>query len=1401
MSAEHAAADAAFLSRYELVSLLAKDRSAELYKARQRATGQLVAVRMMPVDGAGRREDLARRRGARLRRSVRLCARLHHPNIVRLIDAGQTEQGQLYTVFELVPGQNLSELLADEGALGPQEARHLMLQVLDALGCAHGLGVVHGEMCPAAVVVVPTGARRNALVIGFCSGVVAAGVREDGEAAPGSGERPLGAPVYAAPEQLRGFPPTARSDLYSWALVFLECLTGKPAVTRRSLASGALEQASAGAIRIPAALRDHPLGALLRRATQADIAARSVTADGLLRELDACSVDGLSRGALTHPDDAPAGEGRAETGRPTARAGARGSAAATPEAPGGLARGSAAATPEASGELARGSAATTLEAPATRAIEAERRPLTAVCCALTLAGPGLAAVDVDEVDELFGELLELCDEVARRHGGRLECALGDQVLLHFGYPAAHEDDARRGARAALEIAAEIRARSARLEAERGISVALRAGIHTGLVVAREGQQHVQHLGVTLQTAARLSAAAAPGAVVVSGETHQILRGVFDCEETRACVGLEGTGAARVYRLNDELPAPDRTGSGEDMAPLFGRELEIDLLIQRWGQARQGTGQSVLVTGGPGIGKSRLALELVRRLRREAHACLECRCSSDRRKSALHPIVDLLERLVGIGPDERSRDNLDALEALLSRYHFRLEETVPLLAALLSIPLSDRYTPAADPPLRQRRQTFETLLSLVFEMAEERPMLLLVEDLHWADAATLEWLGALVGEVPSARVLALLVARPEFAPPWATSGMLQIQLGRLDRAHVQRMVEQIAGGRALPAAVLEQIVRRADGVPLHVEELTRMVLESGTLREEAGRYVLSAPLSEIAIPTSLRALLAARLDRLGRAKETAQIAAVLGREFTCELLAAVSQGGESAVREDLDVLIAADLIHGKPRASGTLYTFKHVLLRDAAYESLPRRAQRWVHARVARALEESFPEIVEARPELLARHWAAAGQKPKAIGYAERAAERALNWPGGIDQDAEAVAHIKDALGWLAAIPDERERAYAELRLSNLLIQALLDSRGHMDSELMAAVGRCQELNDMLGDTPLTSPTLWAMCAYHHQRNHRPEARQLAERLVNMAERSGDTGQLVWSLPLLGHCAWIEGKLREARQHLERAVALYDDEAHRRHAFLYGMDSRALAEATLVLVLCLLGYPKEAIALGERVVAWARELDHPPSLWQASIFLIMARHFGRDREKVAEESRRLEEQTKRKKFRYSEYCATFRCWAAGDLDGLLQTEPLRSREFLLGRTYYLSLAAELEAERGQHEAAIERLDRGLRLAEETGEVYYVPELCRLKAASVLAYAPRAPEGEACLQRAIAVARTQGARLLETRATVALCRVLLAQGRRDEGRTLLGEICGSPDEPATMPELIEARRLLGELSGGG
>ncbi|MGK3961094.1 TOMM system kinase/cyclase fusion protein [Sorangium sp. So ce118] len=1412
MSRTGIASGSVFQGRYEIVSVLRESGFADVYQGRQLATGQAVAIKVMHPMRGGKPADVARR-CARFHQETRFCAQLHHPNIVRLIDAGQTDEGTLYTIFEFVPGQNLAEVLAEEVALEPREARHLMLQVLDALGCAHAQSVVHRDLKPSNIMIVSTGARRNALVLDFGIGALIAGAMEGVDAKLTPSNEILCTPAYAAPEQLLGEPVSVRSDLYAWGLVFLECLTGRPSIEGRSLQEVLFRQASSEPIPIPRALLGHPLGALLRRATRKDVAERVVTASGLLRELEACDVEGLSRedfaeaarelGPPRGREPVAAGEGpwrySASETAPLDR-----SPRETRAAPGRTAEASTLPSPATPTSVERPTPpeAARPDGASAADLDGERRPLTVVCCAFTASGPSLKNTDVEEIDDLLGEQQDVCAEIARRHRGRFAGALGDQILLHFGYPSAQEDDARRAARAALEIAADVRARSARLQATRGVSLEVRIGLHAGLVIAGQSHRYTQHLGTTPQIAARLSALAAPGTVVVSGDAFRLLRSRFMFEQEMSRDLSCADRPIATYRMGQEIPpaTQDRSTAGRDTEPLIGRSQELDLLLQRWSQVQQGIGQSILVTGGPGIGKSRLTWELARRLHGEWHSCLECRCTPDRRNSALHPMIELLDRLIDPGRDDAPGRKLARLEALLSRRGFDLEETVPLLAALLSIPLDGRYAAPPDPPARQKERTLNALVTMLFDMAEERPVLFMVEDLQWADPTSLEWLGMMIADFPSARIMALFTARPEFSPPWSTSGMLQIQLGRLDRSHVEHMVARLAGGRSLPEPLLAQVVDRTDGVPLFVEELTRMVLESGALVDKGDHYALSEPISALAIPTTLRGLLMARLDRLGRAKETARIAAALGREFSQEVLSAVSTLDGELVQEDLDRLMAADLIHRKRRLNNPTYQFKHVLIRDAAYESLSRRSRRQVHARIAGTLEARFPEIVAARPDLLAYHHAAAEQKRQAIAYAEAAAERALKRPANAD-DTEAVVHVTQALGWLPAIPDGRERALAELRLNSLLILALLDRRGYMPRELSASVKRCQELSDELGDSPMTAPTLWAMFMYHHVGSHRPEARTLAERLLDMAGQSHDTGQLVSSMLLLGQCLWAEGRLAEARQRFDAVVALYDPLAHREHAFVFGLDSKVCAQYTLAQVLYLMGCPAQALAHGQAAVAWARELDHPGSLGMALLHLAGVYHYGKEREKVAAATESLLQLTEHHQLWFKELCWAMRCWAERDLEQLQRhIETIRDAGQQLGLPYWLSLVAELEAERGQHRAAVEQLADCLRLAAESGDAYYVPELYRLKALSLRAFGADAEqESERCLQQSIAVAREQGARTIELRSTLALCRMLVQQERRDEARPFLRGIMSWPVECAALPSFAEARALLQEVTG--
>lgn len=1359
LSGPVAALAAALRDRYELLGILGQGGFSTVYKARQLATEQPVALKLLRMQEGGT-AAANERRLARFQRETKLCAQMHHPNIVRLIDSGSAEGVGVYTVFEFVPGKNLGQVLAEEGRLEPSEARHLMAQVLDALACAHAQGVVHRDIKPANLMVVPTGARRNVLVLDFGIGSFAEERQREAQPRLTLTSESIGTPAYAAPEQLLGEPPTPRSDLYTWGLVFLECLTGRRIMEGATVAELMYRQLSPEPVPLPAMLVGHPLGRLLQRVTVKSPALREVTAQELLLELEACDLSGLryQEGVvqppleLTTPEHGWVPEVGVRSG---------------PEAPGG----------------ARGA----------RWVEGERRQLTALCCKLNVLGLGPGGGDIEELDQQLGMLLEACTRIVQRFGGQPAGALGDEVLFYFGYPVAREDDARRAARAALMLAAEVRARGMALMAERKARVEVRLGLHTGLVVAHDPATH--GLGSTPRLAARLCALAQPGSILVSADTWRLLRRRFALEEA----GLRQTDGApypvEAYLLREGAPS-----AGPWTVPLTSREQELASLLEEWRRTRGGLGRTVVLSGEPGIGKSRLASEVGARLRAQGVTWLECHCMPEGMNTPLFAITRMLERLLDPACELGPEGKVERLEPLLSRLGFDLAQALPLLSALLSLPLPERWQPLDISAQKHREMTREVILALLFGLAEQAPLALLVEDVQWADPSTLELLGQLVEDVQSARLYALFCARPEFQPAWPASAVQFIHLGRLERPEVERLAARIAGGRELPAEVLEQVVGRTDGVPLFIEELLQAMLEAGVLEARGERYELTRALSGVSIPGTLRDLLTARLDRLGRAKETAQVASALGREFSLELLQAASVVEAAAVQEDLDRLMAAELLYRKRRPKGATYLFKHALVRDAAYESMLKRSRQQVHARVARAIEEHFPELARERPELVAQHCAAAGQEPQAIRYAQQAALVALQRSA----NAEALAHARQALEWLHSLQEPRERAELELALNGIITPALMATRGYGDPELERMNSRSLEIMDSLGESPQIFPTLWALCLYHHMCSHRARAREFAERMLALAERGGqasaDSGQTTAALTALSLCLWMEGRFPEARARLEHALALYDTQRHRGLAYAYGLDPKAWAHMILGIVLWFLGHPDQAQLQVELSLAWTRELKQQNGIGLALVIMTMLHHLTREPEAVMLAADEAIEVSERYGLPFNRnYASLIRSWASLDVDGASRILDTHQRVGqVAAMPYYRSILAEVEAAHGRVDVALAHLDGCLRFAEEHGDRYYVAELLRLQGVFLLRREPTAGEAaEHCFRQALSVSRSQGARLAELRATVDLCRLLRAQGRASEARALLAGLLGGFTE--SVSALREARALLEELGG--
>jgi class 3 adenylate cyclase len=606
-----------------------------------------------------------------------------------------------------------------------------------------------------------------------------------------------------------------------------------------------------------------------------------------------------------------------------------------------------------------------------RTPDAERRQLTVLFCDLVDSTVLASQLDPEEWREVVRAYQDTCAKVIARFEGHIAQYLGDGLLVYFGYPSAHEDDAQRAVRAGLGVVEAMGQLNLRLTQERGVSLAVRLGCHTGLVVVGDvgggTRQEQLALGDTPNLAARLQGLAAPNTLVLSTTTSQLLGGFFACQAlgTHQLKGF--AQPIEVYQVLYESTARSRLEAAgrTSLTPLVGREPEVALLRERWAQVKEGLGQVVLLSGEAGIGKSRLVQVLTEQVASEPQAWLTpCQCSPYYQNTALYPLIELLERVaLRLEREESPQQKLSKLEGFVVRYGLPLAGAVPLFAALLSLPLSADYAPLTFSPEQQKQKTLQAFLAIFLRIASQQPVLFVMEDLHWVDPSTLELLTVLVDQGPTARILALFTCRPDFSPPWTgRSHLTQVTLNRLPRRQAAELTGRVAHGKALPAEVVEQVVAKTDGVPLFVEELTKMVLESGLLRERAECYELTGPLLPLAIPTTLHDSLMARLDRLAAVKGLAQLGATLGREFSYELLRAVSPWDEDTLRRGLQQLVAAEFLYQRGLPPQAAYVFKHALIQDAAYQSVLRSTRQQYHQRIAQVLEEHFPETTETQPE-------------------------------------------------------------------------------------------------------------------------------------------------------------------------------------------------------------------------------------------------------------------------------------------------------------------------------------------------------------------------------------------------------------------------------------------------------
>jgi predicted ATPase/class 3 adenylate cyclase len=1034
---------------------------------------------------------------------------------------------------------------------------------------------------------------------------------------------------------------------------------------------------------------------------------------------------------------------------------------------------------------------------------AERRQLTVMFVDLVGSTALASRLDPEEMAELLRAYQSAVAGAIARFEGHVAQYMGDGVLAYFGYPRAHEDEAERAVRAGLAAVAAVHS----LGSAPSGTLAVRVGIATGPVVVgeliREGAAREDTVvGDTPNLAARLQTLAEPGAVVIAARTRQLIGGLFDLAEL-GLHPLKGFPVpVRAWRVVAERATESRFEAlhGAGLTPLVGREHEIGLLLERWGRAKEGEGQVVLLVGEPGIGKSRLVRALRGRLESEPHTALSHYCSPHHQTSPLYPVTSLLERAAGFAADDPTAVRLDKLEALLALSTDNGRAVAQLLAPLLSLATDERYPPLDMSPHRQKERTLEVLADQLLGLAAHRPVLALYEDVHWADPTSLELLDLVVDRVRGAPALVLITFRPEFVPPWTRyAHVTALTLSRLSRRQGAVMVERLSAGKALPATVLDQIVAKTDGVPLFVEELTRAVLETNLLRAEGDHYVLVGPLPPMAIPTTLQESLLARLDRLASAREVAQVAAAIGREFSHELLAVAALVPESDLQAALDDLVESGLVFRRGTPPQATYSFKHALVQDAAYATLVRAKRQRLHAGIAAAIEQHFPETVQAQPELLAHHYTEAALAEPAIEYWLKAGQRAI----ARSAMAEALAQLRNGLDLLAGLP-ETDRRRQELDLQVALGVALMATQGWAAPEAGRANARARELCEQIGSAAQLWPVLYGQWVFHAVRAEHDVARELAEELLRRAQEHQDAAATVVAHRILGTGAFWRGEVAAARGPLERTLALYDPERHHSLAFLYVQDPRVAALSGLSWALFTLGYPEQAQARSREAFDAARELAHSNTLAYALLFGCFFEQFRGARRDAQDRAEMLVALATEQNFPHFLAAATMvQGWAlteAGDVEtGLAQLRQglpaWRATGAGLYEPYFLGLQAEGHGRAGSVHEGLDLVAKALRRVEETGERWFEAELHRLAGELMLQLPETDLAGaEARLWQATTIARLQNAKLWELRAATRLARLWIEQDRRGEAHDLLAPLYSQFTEGFGTPDLQVAQAIL-------
>jgi serine/threonine protein kinase len=1339
---------------------------------------------------------------------ARQLAQLTHPGIVTVFDVS-SDDGLCYIVSDFLDGLDLNQWLKQNQPNWIESAL-IVANVADALAHAHSMSTVHRDVKPGNILMADRSEGVRPVLVDF-----GLAVSEDSASLADRGVI-VGTPNYMAPEQARGrgHRIDGRTDIYALGVILYRMLCGRLPFRSKDV-SDLLNQIIDDEPQPPRQLVHHiprELEKACLKAMAKQVTKRYTTVADFAEELrlvvarhrQSSSVDGIPEVPSTD------------------------NSAVRSMMSGGVAQHEASQDSVSQSSLSRsfqdsindGSSVTShssteFGSTIRRVRSAERRQITVMYCRCDLfeSAEFMENLDPEEQHEVLGEYQQICDDAVKRYEGTVIEATSEGLLVAFGYPTAFEDAAQRAIHSALGIREQITKFNKQLKKQNDLTVAFRIGIHTGLAVAEDkGDVSVRDslsiVGEPRNVATRMLDSAKENSIVVTGSTKQVTEGFFVCES----VGTQTIrGSSKPIDLFEVVGKSDATTRLDllepaQLTPLIGRDSEVNIMRERWEQASESMGQVVLLIGDAGLGKSRLVHEIKQHVEKggDTQAVIEWRCSPYHQNSGLYSATDFFQRHLELASETPASEKLASLVEHLTTYNLDAPDVVPLFAGLLSIPLDERYTAPDVTPQRIMELTLQAILDLLREYSYEKPLLFIVEDLHWIDPTSLDFISMLVDESVSDSIMTLLTFRPEFETPWSSkANQTQVALNRLTKTQVAEMMRKKTGINNLPEEVIAQVVERTDGVPLFVEEFTKVVEEAAESVDGESSLQVSVEFDLDSIPTTLQDLLISRLNRMESMHDVVQVAATIGRESTHELLAAVIDVDDATLQQELEKLVKAEILFQRGRPPRARYQFKHALIQDAAYQSLVKKKRQQFHQKIGSVLETDFARVVETQPELLAQHFSEAGDVDKGIDYCLKAGKRSSERSAS----AEAIIQFKKGLELVEKLDEGLERDQVELGFLVPLGVVYMATKGWGSNEVGDIFTRAKEICERLGAKDHEFNVMWGLWGWNVLRGEFDKCVEIAAYTTKLADELQNPAILMEAPWLPALTEFYRGDFTNSLENMRLGFSRFDKEMSMVTTLATGQNCGVTYQLYEGLALWYLGYPDQAKTRADASMETAAEVKHPFShcfaLWHRSWLYNLLR----DHETAEQLATEAFEMAVDQSFILWKFVAMldqgFSRFKLGRPDGAVELAQQAAGAVLflgskLNIPHFAHQLAEIKAGLGRIDEGLADLDMEQEYVLDSGEKYVLPEIHRLRGEFLLQKSDdNASSAEAEFRQAIDCAKQLKAKSWELRAVTSLARLLRTQGNLAEAKNTLAEIFNWFTEGFTTPDLIDARSLLDEL----